>query len=376
MVALNPFTSARRVVVKIGSALLIDGDTGTLRADWLRSVAGDIADLRKAGLDVVIVSSGAVGLGRQRLALPGALSLAQKQACAAVGQTELTRAYEQALARHTLTTAQVLLTRNDTENRRRWLSSQRTMQTLLSLGAVPIVNENDTVSTDEIRYGDNDRLAARVAQLIGADTLILLSDIDGLYDDDPRRNPSAKHIPVIDTLTPSVMAMGGAPNAHARVGTGGMATKLLAAQMAVEAGCSMVVMDGAADRPITRLKNGAKASWFKAKSDPASARAGWIMGTLDPKGSVTCDGGAAAALIGGGSLLSVGITNVTGQFERGDTVRLISDTGEIGRGLVNYSATEIAKILGRNSRDIEDVLGYDNGAAVVHRDNMVLLSHD
>lgn len=373
MVALNPFRTTRRTVIKIGSALLIDSVTGALRLSWLQTVADDIAALKSRGVDVVIVSSGAIGLGRKHLGLTPPLSLAQKQACAAVGQTELTRAYERAFQTHDIITAQALLTLNDTEDRRRWLNARGTIDTLLSLGAVPIVNENDTVATDEIRYGDNDRLAARVAQMVGADTLVLLSDIDGLYTDDPRKTESATHLPVITALTPDIMAMGGDANAAANLGTGGMATKLLAAKIAVDAGCSLAIMDGAAAHPLTRLRDGAKCSWFTAAQDPARARAQWIMGALATKGAVAIDAGAAKALRGGGSLLAVGITDVVGDFAKGDTIAITDAQKQpLGRGLVNYSAVETAQIKGLNSGEITGTLGYDNGTAVIHRDNMVL----
>ena len=375
MVALTPLSSSKRIVIKIGSALLIDSESGKLRADWLQSICDDIASLKSKNIDLIIVSSGAVALGRQHLSLIGQLTLPQKQACAAVGQSELTRAYERALAKHDIITAQTLLTLTDTENRRRWLNAKSTMETLLTLGAVPIVNENDTVATDEIRYGDNDRLAARVAQMIGADTLILLSDIDGLYTVDPRKNNDAQHIAVIEDITPEIMAMGGKANMSAQVGTGGMATKLLAAKLAVDAGCSMIILDGSELFPIKRLNNGAKYSWFKAQSDPAGARAQWIKGSLSPKGNVSVDKGAVKALQSGASLLAAGISQVSSSFTKGSAIRVLAPDGsEIGRGLVNYSADEILKIKGVKSDDIVDILGYKNGAAVIHRDNMVLTS--
>ncbi|WP_371395545.1 glutamate 5-kinase [Fretibacter rubidus] len=371
----SPLSQSKRIVIKIGSALLIDAQTGTLRSDWLSTVADDIAGLKSRGVDVVIVSSGAIALGRKRLGLNGTLSLSEKQACAAAGQSELTRAYERALEPHHIVTAQALLTLTDTEDRRRWLNARGTLQTLIKLGAVPIVNENDTVATDEIRYGDNDRLAARVAQMLGADTLVLLSDIDGLYTDDPRKNSTAKHLPLIDSLTPDIMAMGGDANAGAQVGTGGMATKLLAAKIAVDAGCSMVIMDGQAPSPLSRLMNGATCSVFKASGDPAGARAQWIMGALKPKGTLHIDGGAAGAITKGSSLLAAGITDVSGDFVKGDTV-LVMDLNdvEVARGLIGYSAVEARHIMGRKSDEISAILGYDNGAAVIHRDNMVITS--
>ena len=371
----NPFKHTKRTVIKIGSALLIDAAKGALRQDWLGSVATDIAAIKSHGAEVVIVSSGAIGLGRKRLGLSGTLSLAEKQACAAAGQSELTRAYEGALAHHHIVTAQALLTLNDTEDRRRWLNARSTLQTLLKLGAVPIVNENDTVATDEIRYGDNDRLAARVAQMLGADTLILLSDIDGLYTSDPRNDKDAKHLPVIDTLSPDIMAMGGKANAAAQLGTGGMATKLMAAKIAVDAGCCMAIMNGQDINPLSRLLNDAKCSWFTASQDPAGARAQWIMGTLKPAGSVYVDAGAARAIQKGSSLLAAGVTRVEGNFVKGDTVTINNDVdNHIARGITGYSAVELRKIMGLKSDVITRTLGYNNGAAVIHRDNMVIIT--
>lgn len=369
----NPFKDTQRTVIKIGSALLINAVNGTLRKDWLESVAADIAAVKSRGVEVVIVSSGAIGLGRKRLGLSGTLSLAEKQACAAAGQSELTRAYEGALAHHHIVTAQALLTLNDTEDRRHWLNARSTLNTLLKLGAVPIVNENDTVATDEIRYGDNDRLAARVAQMLGADTLILLSDIDGLYSADPRKDKKAQHLPCIDAITPDIMEMGGKANATAQLGTGGMATKLMAAKIAVDAGCCMAIMNGQGLSPLSRLLNGAKCSWFTASQDPAGARAQWIMGTLKPAGSVYVDAGAAGAIQKGSSLLAAGVTRVEGGFSKGDTVTINNDADEhIARGITGYGAVELRKIMGRKSDEITRILGYNNGAAVIHRDNMVI----
>lgn len=364
-----------RLVIKIGSAILINSETGRLREDWLESLSHDIAALKSDDKDIVIVSSGAIALGRARLGLLGRnLSLAEKQACAAAGQSLLTRAYERALDAHSIMTAQALLTLNDTEDRRRWLNARSTLETLLSLGAVPIINENDTVATDEIRYGDNDRLAARTAQMLGADTLILLSDIDGLYTADPRSDNTAKHLPMITTLTDDIMAMGGGVNAQAAVGSGGMATKLAAAKIATQAGCRMCIMDGRAESPLTRLKNGERCSWFAADSNPKKARSQWIGGTLKPRGKLVIDAGAAKALTQGKSLLAAGITKFTGNFSKGDAVSIYDDDGmELARGLVSYDAQDAAQILGLKSGDIAARLGYDNGAALIHRDNLVML---
>jgi glutamate 5-kinase len=367
--------TARRLVIKIGSAILIDSETGQLRGDWLESLSANIARLKESGKDIVIVSSGAIALGRTRLGLSGrSLSLTEKQACAAAGQSLLTRAYERALDTHGIITAQALLTLNDTENRRRWLNARSTLKTLLRLGAIPIINENDTVATDEIRYGDNDRLAARAAQMLGADTLILLSDIDGLYTADPRNDDTAKHLPLISELTDEIMAMGGGVNASAAVGSGGMATKLAAAKIATQAGCRMCIMDGRANSPLSRLQNGDRASWFEAESNPKKARSQWIGGTLKPSGTLTIDAGAAQALSQGKSLLAAGVIKTSGAFRKGDAVSIVSETEvELARGLIAYDAEDAEEILGLNSGDIVGRLGYDNGAALIHRDNLVML---
>ena len=367
--------TARRVVIKIGSALLVDSKSGAVNAHWLTSFAQDVNWLRTQGAQVVIVSSGAIALGRSRLGLPSrALRLEQKQASAAAGQALLTQSYEAALAPHNIITAQALLTLMDTEDRRRWLNARRTLDTLLSLGAVPIINENDTVATDEIRYGDNDRLAARVAQMVGADSLILLSDIDGLYTADPRQDPGAQHIPTVEVITHSIDAMGGGANASSSVGTGGMATKIAAARIAVAAGCHVCVTTGHVHRPIDALIKGAKATWFKALSDPKAARKQWILGGLSATGRVTIDAGASRALTSGKSLLPAGIVRVSGDFETGDAITLESEEGQaLARGLTAYSAAETSLILGKNSDDINAILGYSRGAALIHRDDLALL---
>jgi glutamate 5-kinase len=374
MSALDTFAQSRRVVIKIGSALLVDAASGALNAAWLSAICEDIAKLSKEGKQVLLVSSGAIALGRGALGLATtSLSLPQKQACAAAGQTILTRAYADAMRPLGLTTAQALLTLGDTENRRRWLNARATLTTLLELGIIPIINENDTVATDEIRYGDNDRLAARTAQMISADSLILLSDIDGLYTQDPRTNPEAEHLPFIAEITPDVIAMGGGVNTAAGVGSGGMATKLVAAQIAAAAGCHMCVMDGTQPAPISRLRAGAKCTWFAAAEAPQNARRRWIGGTLDIKGTLSLDAGAVRALSRGKSLLAAGVSAVSGAFKKGDTVSLISPEGlEVARGLISYDAEETQAILGKNSAEISAVLGYDNGAALVHRDNLVV----
>ena len=366
------FSDAQTIVIKIGSAILVDGETHALRGDWLEALADDLSKLNSKR--IVLVSSGAIALGRQKLSmLDTPLSLPQKQACAAAGQSSLTRAYDDALGNCGIVTAQALLTLHDTENRRRWLNARSTLNTLLGLSAVPIINENDTVATDEIRYGDNDRLAARTAQMIGADLLILLSDIDGLYTADPRRNAAAKHLPIVTDLSEEIMAMGGAPNASAGVGSGGMVTKLAAAQIATQAGCDMIICDGRDVGALGALGTGAKHTRFKAKSNPRKARAQWIGGTLKPSGSLHVDAGAAKALKAGSSLLPAGITSVSGDFQKGDAVSVMSNGVEIARGLVAYDLSEADRIKGLKSSETAAVLGYENGAALIHRDNLVML---
>jgi len=369
-----------RIAVKIGSSLLVDEKTGQINQLWLASLAQDIASLTTSGKQILIISSGAIALGRGRLGLEKThLSLAEKQACAAAGQVVLTQTYEAVLDPLGLKTAQALLTLNDTEDRRRWINARATLATLLKLGAIPIINENDTVATDEIRYGDNDRLAARVAQMCGADLLVLLSDVDGLYDADPSLDDTAQHIPEITEITPDIMSMGGDPNKERGpnkiiMGSGGMATKLQAARIATDAGCAVVITKGDAQNPLSVLANGTeKSSWFLAKTNPKLARKQWIAGSLKPKGSLVIDAGAARALAKGSSLLAAGLVRVEGHFERGDAVLILDEAGaEIGRGLAGYSADNAQAIKGLKSSDIEAQLGYDGGAALIHRDNMVL----
>jgi len=370
--------SARRLVVKIGSALLVDRQTG-LRVDWLRALAQDVAVVKARGADVILVSSGAIALGRGVLGLPdGPLALEQAQAAAAVGQIRLARAYEEVLAPHGITTGQVLVTLEDTEDRRRYLNSRATMETLLALGVVPIVNENDTVATDEIRYGDNDRLAARVAQMLGADVLVLLSDIDGLYDADPRSNPQARHVPEVRKLTPEIVAMAGGVNAAAGVGSGGMATKLDAARIAMTAGCSTLITLGTNTTtdggPLAALASGAKGTWFLADVSPETARKQWLAGALRPTGSVRVDAGAARALKTGKSLLAAGVTAVAGRFERGDAVDVIDPDGAtVARGVSAYSSDDAVRLIGRKSDEFEAILGYRGRPALIHVDDMVLV---
>ncbi len=365
----GPLAEARRLVVKIGSALLV-GPDGALAEGWLAGLAADLAWLRREGRQVLVVSSGAIALGRGVLGLgAGALSLERAQAAAAVGQQRLAAAWAAALAAEGLTAAQVLLTLEDTQNRRRYLNGRATLKTLIGLGAVPVVNENDTVATDEIRYGDNDRLAARVALMAGADTLILLSDVDGLYTADPRSDRAARHIAEVAAITPEIEAMAG--EAGSGLARGGMRTKVLAAKTAVAGGCAMAVMLGGQPRPLSALAGGARATWFRAAKDPAAARKQWIAG-MKPLGTLAVDQGAAAALARGRSLLPAGVVSVGGAFERGDPVTILAGGAAIGAGLAGYSAGEARAIAGARSDRIEEILGYPGRAALVHRDNMVL----
>ncbi|WP_298911961.1 glutamate 5-kinase [uncultured Algimonas sp.] len=359
----------RRIVVKVGSALLIEG--GALRRAWLTRLCSDIANLKSAGAEVVLVSSGAVALGCPVLGLDRAkLSLAQKQACAAAGQSRLTRAYDDALGAFGLRSAQALLTLDDTEDRRRWLNARAALRTLVDAGVVLVVNENDTVATAEIRYGDNDRLAARTAQMIGADMLVLLSDVDGLYTADPRLDSVAEHIPVVERLTDDVLAMGGEANKRGGVGSGGMATKLLAARICMDSGCDMIVCDGRPDNPLGRLAGGARHSLFKSQADPISARAQWIRGSLAPSGRFVVDQGAQNALGDGRSLLAAGLVSVSGTFSKGDTVCVVGADGcEIAHGLSAYDSPDLPPLCGLRSDEID----HPYGPVVIHRDNLVML---
>lgn len=363
--------AARRIVIKVGSSLVVDRKAPA--TIWLAGLAADIAALRAKGRQVVVVSSGAVALGRGRLGLEKNARLDEKQAAAAVGQSLLMQAWEAALAGAGLTPGQVLLTRDDTERRRRWLNARATLEALLKLGVVPVVNENDTVATEEIRYGDNDRLAARTAQLVRADLLILLSDVDGLYTADPRRDPAAEHLPLIENLGPEVLAMAGGANAEAAVGTGGMATKLEAARIARSAGCATLIVSGLEARPLSAIASGARASLITAPATPLQAYKSWIAGSLDPAGSLTVDDGAAQALASGRSLLASGVKQVEGRFDRGDCVRVIgADGGVLGVGLAAYAADEMEKIRGRHSGEIEGLVGYKGPGVAIHRDDLVL----
>ncbi|WP_420860095.1 glutamate 5-kinase [Marivivens marinus] len=364
-------TASKRLVVKIGSALLVDRETGALRRNWLKSLAEDVARIKARGTDVVLVSSGSIALGRGVLGLPrGELALEQSQAAASVGQIRLAQAYEEVLAPHGITTGQVLVTLEDSANRRRYLNSRATLETLLGLGVVPIVNENDTIATDEIRYGDNDRLAAQVSVTVGADTLVLLSDVDGFYSGNPNIDSAAQRFDVIEKITPEIEAMAG--DGVSGLSKGGMITKLMAAKVATEAGCAMAITLGSPLNPLDQLENGANATWFTAQTDPKAARKHWIA-AMKPKGEVVVDAGAEGALAQGKSLLPAGVTKITGSFGRGDPVAIRSaNAAQLGIGLSRYTATEARQIMGRRSADIEALLGYKGRAALVHRDDMVL----
>jgi len=366
------WTSAKRLVIKIGSSLLVDAASGTLRQAWLEALADDIAALKAEGKEVVVVSSGAIALGRNALKLPkGALKLEDSQAAAAVGQIDLAHAYEDAFRARSLVAAQVLLTLGDTEERRRYLNARSTMTTLLKLGAVPVVNENDTVATSEIRYGDNDRLAARVASMVSADCLVLLSDIDGFYTAPPGSRADARRLDEVADITPEIEAMAG--DVGSELSKGGMVTKIEAAKIAVAAGTHMVIASGKVMHPLQALANVGTATWFLARSDPVTSRKRWIAGTLEPKGAVVLDNGAVQALASGKSLLPAGVTKVEGSFERGDAVVIrTGDGAEIGRGLAAYDHEEAKAIIGRKSGEIAEILGYLGRPELIHRDDMTL----
>ncbi|MCZ6763579.1 MAG: glutamate 5-kinase [Alphaproteobacteria bacterium] len=367
--------ATKRLVVKIGSSLLVD-DQGALRQEWMAAFAADIATLKARGTQIVIISSGAISVGRRVLDLAAgprnrALRLEESQAAAATGQIRLAHAWQEALARLDIHVAQILLTLDDTEDRRRFLNARSTIDTLLTMGVVPVVNENDTVATDEIRFGDNDRLAARVAQMIGADTCVLLTDIDGLYTADPNVDDTAQHVGEITAITPDIEAMAGAR--LSADGSGGMITKLEAARIAMGAGCRLGIAGGHEHHPLGQLMDGARCSWFLPSSEPQTARKQWIAAGLSPSGSLAVDAGAAKALRGGKSLLPAGVVEVTGRFTRGDMVTVLDLEGtEIARGLSAYSAEDARRILGHKSGEIEALLGYRGREEMIHRDNLVL----
>lgn len=365
-------TAARRLVVKIGSTLLVDQVSGRLRQSWLETLSADIADRRAAGTEVLVVSSGAIALGRRILSLKTAtLKLEDSQAAAAVGQIALAHAWQQHLARHDLVAGQILLTLNDTEERRRYLNARATLNTLLRQGAVPVINENDTVATSEIRYGDNDRLAARVSSMMAADCLVLLSDVDGLYTAPPE-TPGAAHVPVVEEITARIEAMAGKPTSG--LGSGGMITKIEAGRIATGAGAAMVIAAGSPDHPLRRIIEDERSTWFLSKAEPVAARKRWIAGTLIPVGRLVVDDGAAGALRHGKSLLPAGITRIEGHFSRGDALSIVTTSGlEIARGLSAYDRADAERIAGRRSSEIEALIGYRGRDEMVHRDDMVLM---
>ena len=364
---------ARRLVVKIGSALVVDAAAAEPRIAWLAGLAADVAELRGRGVEVIVVSSGAIALARRKLGLNAKrLRLEEQQAAAAVGQIRLAQAWSEALSAHGLTAAQLLLTLGDTEDRRRYLNARATLTTLLDLSCVPVINENDSVATTEIRFGDNDRLAARVAAMIEADQLVLLSDIDGLYTADPRRDRSAQHLPVVAELTPEIEALGGEPPAG--YSSGGMRTKLVAARIATGAGCAMAIALGERDRPLAALAAGARCTWFLPVPESRSARKRWILGSLQPLGAYVVDAGAARALAAGSSLLPAGVRAVEGRFDRGDAVSVRGPEGAVlARGLSAYASEDAARIIGRRSDAIEAILGWRGRDELIHRDDLVLL---
>lgn len=365
---------AKILVVKIGSALLVNHDTGTIHREWLTSLIEDIVASWQRGQKIVIVSSGAIPLGKRYLQFKHRhLQLEEKQAAAAVGQIKLAHAYQEMLEKHQITVAQVLLTLNDSENRQRYLNAKNTLETLLNLNAIPVINENDTVATAEIRFGDNDRLAARVAQMVSADTLVLLSDIDGLYTENPKLNPKAELIPVVKKLTPDILAMGG--DSATDYGSGGMKTKLAAAKIALTSGCKMVIAAGKHFHPLSRIDQVEDKTWFLPETTPKNARKNWISQHLMPKGSLTIDAGAALALREGKSLLSVGVVAIEGEFNKGDAICILtSDKVEIARGLINYPAHQARKIIGRKSSEYLDILGFIGSEEMVHRNDLTLLT--
>ncbi|MGF1622293.1 MAG: glutamate 5-kinase [Rhodomicrobiaceae bacterium] len=368
----NEWRDARRIVIKIGSALLVDRESGTLNAEWLASLCEDIADLKAQGREIIIVSSGAIALGRRALGLVrGSLKLEESQAAAAVGQIALARLYQETFSARNMTVAQILLTLGDTEERRRYLNARNTVSALLSLGVIPVVNENDSVATSEIRYGDNDRLAARVGSMMSADCIVLLSDIDGLYTAPPSIDPAARRLDVIEEITPDIESMAG--DAGSELSRGGMVTKIVAAKIAVNAGASLVITSGKVMHPLRGLSENAPCTWFLAATNPVVSRKRWIAGALEPRGSVTVDDGARAALEAGRSLLPAGVTQVDGLFDRGDAVIIRDGSGrELGRGLIAYAKADAERLVGRKSAEIESILGYRGRAEMIHRDDMAL----
>lgn len=368
----NPIAKAKRLIVKIGSSLLVDEASGHIHRTWLDSLCDDVARCRARGQEVIIVSSGAVAVGRRHLGLTPPLRLEEKQAAAATGQIRLAHAYQESLARHGITVAQVLLTLEDSENRRRYLNARSTLETLLKLRAVPVINENDTVATAEIRFGDNDRLAARVAQMSAADALVLFSDIDGLYTADPRRNLNAEFLPEVREMSPEIEAMAGDPGTG--YGSGGMVTKLAAAKICMGAGCRMAITLGQSMHPLAAIEQGRqRATWFLPKASPHAARKRWIAGSMAPAGTVVVDEGACKALAMGRSLLPAGVVAIEGEFERGDCIVVRTNDGRVlGRGLSAYAAQDARRIMGRKSAEIEAILGFAGRHELIHRDDLVM----
>jgi len=362
----------RRIVVKVGSSLLIDAAAGAVKETWLEALAADLAWLHGDGRDVMIVSSGSIALGRSRLKLPrGPLKLEESQAAAAVGQIALARIWSKVLAQHRIDAGQVLVTLQDTEERRRYLNARSTIAKLLEWRAIPVINENDTVATTEIRYGDNDRLAARVATMASADLLILLSDIDGLYDAPPGISPDAKLIPVVESVSSEIEAMAGA--AGSELSRGGMKTKIEAARIATSAGTHMLIASGKIAHPLRAIADGGRCTWFLTPANPVTARKRWIAGSLEPKGTLTIDAGAVAALRGGASLLPAGVIRIEGQFSRGDAVVVRGpDSQEIARGLVAYDAQDADRIKGRSTTEAARLLDIDGRSEMIHRDDLVV----
>ncbi len=370
--AVQRLADGRLIVVKVGSTLVVDEESGDVRRDWLMALADDVAMLRARGQQVVIVSSGAIAAGRRRLGLKSrTLRLEENQASAAVGMIRIAHAFQDALGRHDIPVAQALLTLEDSETRRRYLNARSTFSTLLELGAVPLINENDTVATDEIRFGDNDRLSARVAAMISADTLVLLSDIDGLYTADPRIDPAAEFVPVVTSITGAIEASAGATQTD--YGTGGMKTKIAAARIALGGGCRMAIAQGRLNNPLRRLDDTGRATWFLPEDGPKAARKQWILGSLAGNGGLVIDAGALKALQSGRSLLPAGVTAIDGDFERGDAITVSDLSGQvIARGLSAYSSADARLLVGRKSSEIEALLGYRGRDELIHRDDLVM----
>lgn len=370
--AREALAAGRRLVVKVGSAILTD-ENGAVREQWLASLCADLSAMRGEKRDVVVVTSGAIALGRKRLGLKGALRLDEKQAASAAGQAALVGAWQRAFDPHGVVVAQILLTLEDTENRRRYLNARATFSTLLDVGALPLVNENDTIATAEIRYGDNDRLAAHAAQIIGADLLVILSDIDGVYDSDPRRNASARHLPLIERVTGDIERAAAGPNAAAGVGSGGMASKIAAAKIAGASGCATIIAAGVGANPVAAIGANARATLILPQQSREGARRQWIAGRLKPRGEIAIDAGAATAILSGASLLPAGVVRVRGDFQRGDAVTIVATDGEaLAQGLSAFSSIEIAALAGRKSDEIEKVLGYRRRPAIVEKNDLVL----